>query len=134
MGSIGLHDWLTDDAVNPPCFGDSSPAVSWHLSSDQINALVQDSEYRGGCGLEPNHDWTGAGSWSWTATVTAATANAEYDGSGTSYTTEWDAACHWGILATGSYTPAHCDNGTAATTNPWYCAGDHNTDVAVWAR
>ena len=127
-------EWLTDDAVNASSFGNAAPEVSWHLSSHQINSIVQEGEYRGGCGLTSTYYWTGAGTWSWTSSVTASTANSLYDGTGTSYDTEWQPTCHWGILAVGQYTPAHCDNGTPIVTNPWYCEASHDKDLVVWAR
>ncbi|MEE2751357.1 MAG: fibrinogen-like YCDxxxxGGGW domain-containing protein [Myxococcota bacterium] len=130
---VTFGDWLTDNAYNPAGFGLSTS--SWHLSASQVNALALEGEFRVGCGTaSTDYYWFGVSGHSWTATTIAASANTEYDQSGTDYSTTWQNTCHWGLVALGQVSTAHCDNGTSGVTNPWACGGVHNTDLSIWAR
>ena len=132
-GTTSFSAWLSNSALNLGGIGKT--ISSWHLSSAQIGSLGTNARYRGGCSSQTNnYYWTGGGTWSWSARTPTNKCTAKSDGTGTSYATVWQDSCHWGVIAVGEFTGAHCNNGNSAVVNPWYCGKSHATNISLWGR
>jgi hypothetical protein len=102
---------------------DASASLSshWHMSSDFMNSIAQNGEYRVNCFQSTNDYerlWKGVTNYKWSQT-TSASSSTSLNGV-SQYPTSW-ASHHWGLTSGNNEKDAVI---TSHSGNEWACAGN----------
>jgi len=119
FGQHGKAGWNSESFLNQ---GSSDSLTShWHMSSDFMNSLAENGEYRVNC-FESNNDyerlWKGVRNYKWSQ-VTSASSSSSVDGVN-QFPTGW-AGHHWGLTSGNNERDAVI---TSHSDNQWACAGN----------
>jgi len=141
FGQHGKSGWNSESFLNE---GSSNSQTShWHMSSDFMNSIAQNGEYRVNCFDSTNNYerlWKGVRNYKWNQ-VSSATSSTSLDGVN-QYPTAW-AAHHWGLTSGNNERDAVI---TSHSDNQWACAGNQgprgegytgrggNSNMRIWLR
>jgi hypothetical protein len=114
-----LLGWNNEAFLNK---GSSNSLTShWHMSSDFMNSLAENGEYRANCFQSTNNYerlWKGVRNYRWTQ-VSSSSSSSSLDGV-TAFPTSW-AGHHWGLTSGNNERDAVI---TSHSDNQWACAGN----------
>jgi len=119
FGEHGKAGWNNEGFLNRD--RSDSKTSHWHMSSDFMNSLAQNGEYRVNCFDSSNNYerlWKGVTNYKWNS-VTPASSSSSVDGV-TRYPTSW-AGHHWGLTSGNNERDAVI---TSHSDNQWACAGN----------
>jgi hypothetical protein len=111
--------WNSESFLNQGSSG--SLSSHWHMSSDFMNSIAENGEYRANC-FESTNDyerlWKGVRNYKWSQT-TSASSSTSLDGVN-QFPTGW-AGHHWGLTSGNNERDAVI---TSHSDNQWACAGN----------
>jgi len=119
FGEHGKAGWNSESFLNQGSSG--SLSSHWHMSSDFMNSIAENGEYRANC-FESTNDyerlWKGVRNYKWSQT-TSASSSTSLDGVN-QFPTGW-AGHHWGLTSGNNERDAVI---TSHSDNQWACAGN----------
>jgi len=119
FGNHGQAGWNNEGFLNKGSSGNLNS--HWHMSSDFMNALAENGEYRVNCFSSTNDYerlWKGVRNYKWSQ-VTAASSSTSLNGV-SQFPTSW-AGHHWGLTSGNNERDAVI---TSHSSNQWACAGN----------